>query len=42
MTSACDCEPDLDDTRFVPLCDYCGTEFGSIRCVHDTQQEPCP
>ncbi len=42
MTRTCACEPYLDDTRYARVCDYCGTESGSVRCIHDARQEPCP
>jgi hypothetical protein len=34
--------PDLDETRFSRECDYCGTCYASVRCVHQRHQEPCP
>ena len=42
MKRPCGCEPDLDDSEFARVCDYCGLEHGSVRCLHDAVQEPCP
>jgi hypothetical protein len=42
QTATCACEPDLDDSHFGRLCDYCGTESASLRCIHDGYQDPCP
>jgi hypothetical protein len=38
----CTCEPDLDDTHYARDCDYCATVSGSVYCIHDNRQDPCP
>lgn len=35
-------EPGVDSTRYTRLCDYLGTEFGSVGCIRGNRQEPCP
>jgi hypothetical protein len=42
MTRPCGYEPDFDSTLYARVCDYCGTESGGVRCIHDARQEPCP